>query len=439
MRRWRTSISSTASATACRAAPARPHRGRRAARRARNLSFPRTLHVHGPARLRGRRGGVRRLPRAGGPPARRARTAAFASCAACSTSSASILGGSGLGVARSAFEIARAQRRQRSGLRPETRLQAARSGDTIARNELAHRRRRTASPIAPPSSTTRAPTARALMKPAAMAKLVATETAKFCAERHRADPGRRRPHQGIRPRRADLSRCARAADRRRHVRDGEVPDRLAPICPASSPTSTASAAHGHRQHLRPGLERYPDHTALVFERSRAGPTRDWYARVRRFAQALVRPRACVRATASPSTSATSETSVTTYFACQMLGAVAVPLNFRLAAGRGRLRRCRTPGARVLVYGRYLDAERARDRRQRAAQRARLHLAAPYDPANVPAGHHHFDTLAERRSTATERAADPLVRAPLGPRLHVGHDRPAEGRRCTATSTTWPSR
>ncbi len=29
---------------------------------------------------------------------------------------------------------------------------------------------------------------------------------------------------------------------------------------------------------------------------------------------------------------TSENSVTTYFACQMLGAVAVPMNFRLSAG-----------------------------------------------------------------------------------------------------------
>ena len=44
--------------------------------------------------------------------------------------------------------------------------------------------------------------------------------------RHRADPGRRRPHQGIRPRRADLSRRARAADRRRHLGDGQVPHRL---------------------------------------------------------------------------------------------------------------------------------------------------------------------------------------------------------------------
>jgi fatty-acyl-CoA synthase len=77
-------------------------------------------------------------------------------------------------------------------------------------------------------------------------------------------------------------------------------------------------------------ERYPDHTALIFE-NRRWTYREWHARVRRFAQGLadlgVRPSDRVAFYVT-----TSENSVTTYFACQLLSAVAVPLSFHLAAG-----------------------------------------------------------------------------------------------------------
>lgn len=82
--------------------------------------------------------------------------------------------------------------------------------------------------------------------------------------------------------------------------------------------------------LEASADRYPDHLALVFE-DRRWTYAEWLARVRRFAQALsdlgVRPGDRVAFYVS-----TSENSVTTYFACQMLGAVAVPMNFRLSAG-----------------------------------------------------------------------------------------------------------
>ncbi len=98
------------------------------------------------------------------------------------------------------------------------------------------------------------------------------------------------------------------------------------------------------------VERYPNHTALIFEGQR-WTYRDWYNRVSRFAQVLadlgVRPSDRVAFYV-----ATSENSVTTYFATQMLGAVAVPLNFRLAAGEAAYA-LSDSGARVLVYGRSL--------------------------------------------------------------------------------------
>ncbi|MEP7084326.1 MAG: AMP-binding protein, partial [Betaproteobacteria bacterium] len=137
-------------------------------------------------------------------------------------------------------------------------------------------------------------------------------------------------------------------------------------------------------------ERYPNHTALIFE-DRRWTYSEWYHRVRRFAQGLadlgVRPSDRVAFYVT-----TSENSVTTYFACQMLGAVAVPLNFRLAAGEAAYV-LQDSGARVLVYGRYLTPNVLE-----AQQRVRsVHdfISCAYDPANVPEGHHHFDTIAEQ--------------------------------------------
>lgn len=141
--------------------------------------------------------------------------------------------------------------------------------------------------------------------------------------------------------------------------------------------------------LDASVERYPDHTALVFE-DRRWSFRQWRARVRRFAQALsdlgVRPGDRVAFYVS-----TSENSVTTYFACQAIGAVAVPLNFRLSPGEAGYV-IKDSGTRVLVYGRHLIDNTLKI----AAQTRSVHdyICCAYDAANVPEGHLHFDTLAE---------------------------------------------
>src|SRR5256885_2359523 len=147
-------------------------------------------------------------------------------------------------------------------------------------------------------------------------------------------------------------------------------------------------------------ERYPNHTALIFE-NRRWTYREWYARVRRFAQGLsdlgVRPSDRVAFYVT-----TSENSVTTYFACQILGAVAVPLNFRLAAGEAAVV-LQDSGARVLVYGRYLTPNVLEV--QQRVRSVHDFISCAYDPANVPPGHHHFDTIAEQ--TADDNQARPI--------------------------------
>src|SRR6056297_60530 len=141
--------------------------------------------------------------------------------------------------------------------------------------------------------------------------------------------------------------------------------------------------------LEASYERYPSHTALIFG-ERRWTYAEWYARVRRFAQALsdmgVRPGDRVAFYVS-----TSENSVTTYFACQMLGAVAVPLNFRLSPGEAA-HILQDSGARVLVYGRQLTENALKI----AAQIRSVHdyIGCAYDRANIPEGHGHFETLAE---------------------------------------------
>ena len=142
--------------------------------------------------------------------------------------------------------------------------------------------------------------------------------------------------------------------------------------------------------LEASVERYPDHTALIFE-ERHWTYAEWLGRVRRFAQALadmgVRPGDRVAFYVS-----TSENSVTTYFACQVLGAVAVPLNFRLSAGEAAYI-VQDSGARVFVYGRYLTENALKVQ----AQVRSVHdfIGCAHDPALIPEGHHHFDTLAEQ--------------------------------------------
>lgn len=144
------------------------------------------------------------------------------------------------------------------------------------------------------------------------------------------------------------------------------------------------------------VERYPDHTALVYE-DRRWTYAEWHGRVRRFAQALadlgVRPSDRVAFYVS-----TSENSVTTYFACQLLGAVAVPLNFRLSPGEVA-DILQDSGSRVLVYGRYLTGNALNVlERWKSVHDA---VSCAYDKANVPHGHHHFETLAEETADRQE--------------------------------------
>lgn len=142
--------------------------------------------------------------------------------------------------------------------------------------------------------------------------------------------------------------------------------------------------------FRQAAERFPGHLALVFE-DRRWTYAQWYARVSRFAQALselgVRPTDRVAFYVS-----TSEHSVTTYFACQLLGAVAVPLNFRLSPGEVAYV-LQDSGARVLVYGRYL-AENAL-KVQARVRSVHDYISCSYDEEAVPDGHLHFETLAEQ--------------------------------------------
>ncbi|MEC5322195.1 class I adenylate-forming enzyme family protein [Aurantimonas sp. A3-2-R12] len=137
------------------------------------------------------------------------------------------------------------------------------------------------------------------------------------------------------------------------------------------------------------MDRYPGHPALIFE-NRRWTYAEWFARIRRFAQALsdIGVRASDRVAFYVST---SENSVTTYFACQLLGAVAVPLNYRLAAGEAAYV-IQDSGARVLIYGRNLT----RNALKIQAQIRSVHdfIGCAYDEANIPRGHHHFETLAE---------------------------------------------
>lgn len=148
--------------------------------------------------------------------------------------------------------------------------------------------------------------------------------------------------------------------------------------------------------LEASADRYPEHAALVFEERRWTYT-EWLARVRRFAQALddlgVRPGDRVAFYVS-----TSENSVTTYFACQVLGAIAVPLNFRLSPGEAAYI-IRDSGARVMVYGRQLTDSALKVQEQ--VRSVHDFIGCAYNRENIPEGHLHFETLAEETQDRAE--------------------------------------
>jgi long-chain acyl-CoA synthetase len=148
------------------------------------------------------------------------------------------------------------------------------------------------------------------------------------------------------------------------------------------------------------VDKYPDRTALVHG-GRRWTYEAWYQRILRFAGALaemgVRPTDRVAFYLN-----TSEASATTYLACQLLGAVAVPMNFRLASGEVSYI-LRDSGARVLVYGCNLQESVLRSAESVSSVHA--YIAYSGDPADLPSGHRHFDALAEQHAPLPSNRPD----------------------------------
>lgn len=123
------------------------------------------------------------------------------------------------------------------------------------------------------------------------------------------------------------------------------------------------------------VERYPERCALVCDGERFS-YRAWHERVRRCALGLLRlgvgagDRVAIFVP-------TSEVSATAYLATQLMGAVAVPLNFRLAPAEVAqiLQDC---DAAALIYGASLASAAMPALRQAAGVRVAIACAAPAD-------------------------------------------------------------
>jgi acyl-CoA synthetase (AMP-forming)/AMP-acid ligase II len=162
------------------------------------------------------------------------------------------------------------------------------------------------------------------------------------------------------------------------------------------------------------VERHPDREAILY-RGRRWTYAAWNARVNRAAHALadlgVRPHDRVALLMYP-----CEPAVTLYFACQKLGAVAVPMNFRLSTGEVA-RVLDDSGARVLTY-----ANPLRETALRAADDARgVSELVAVEADNPPPGHHRYERWP--RATAVTSRSSPA-------RSH---------RRCCPRSCTPPAR
>ncbi|WP_210547220.1 class I adenylate-forming enzyme family protein [Rhodoferax sp. PAMC 29310] len=142
--------------------------------------------------------------------------------------------------------------------------------------------------------------------------------------------------------------------------------------------------------LTRAVDRYPNREALVFG-SKRWTYAEWNRRINRFAQALtelgVRPFDRVAIYLS-----TDEASVTSYFACQKIGAVVVPMNFRLAAGEVS-HILRDSGARLLIYSHALEANVLLAKL--AVRSVHDFIAVAGNGASLPEQHFLFETLAEQ--------------------------------------------
>ncbi|BAO91669.1 class I adenylate-forming enzyme family protein [Caballeronia cordobensis] len=137
------------------------------------------------------------------------------------------------------------------------------------------------------------------------------------------------------------------------------------------------------------VAKYPDRPALT-----CGPVSltyaQWSARVRRLAQALfdlgVRQMDRVAILQK-----TSDATPTAYMACQLLGAIAVPMNFRLSANEAAFI-LRDAGARVLFYDDSMSSAVAKI--EQTVPDLRTYVCVN-ESANVPSHHHSMDALIER--------------------------------------------
>jgi len=144
--------------------------------------------------------------------------------------------------------------------------------------------------------------------------------------------------------------------------------------------------------LTQAVERYPNHEALVF-RDRHWSYTQWNSRVNRLAESLIQlgVRSYDRVGLYVST---NEASVTTYFACQKLGAVAVPINFRLSVSEVR-HILQDSGARLLVYGvNHVDNVLQIEKTLRSVHDF---ICVNYDNATAPIDHHDYEDLVTRGS------------------------------------------
>ncbi|HEX7387932.1 MAG TPA: AMP-binding protein, partial [Castellaniella sp.] len=144
------------------------------------------------------------------------------------------------------------------------------------------------------------------------------------------------------------------------------------------------------------VERYPQQEALVFK-DRHWTYLAWNARINRVCRALsefgVRPMDRVALFLN-----TGEAAATGYFACQKLGAVVVPINFRLAPAE-LAHILRDSGARILIYSHELTStvlEGTRDTRG-------LHdfIVVADEARALPQDHHLFESIAEDGGAAPE--------------------------------------
>ncbi|MBA3261309.1 MAG: AMP-binding protein [Thermoleophilaceae bacterium] len=152
------------------------------------------------------------------------------------------------------------------------------------------------------------------------------------------------------------------------------------------------------------VERHPDREAIVYGGRRCTYA-EWNARVNRTAHALaelgVRPYDRVALLMHA-----NEAIVTLYFACQKLGAVAVPMNFRLSTGEVA-HVLQDSGARLLAY----EGSLAETALSAAGRVKGLSGFIVVESNASEAGHHDYEALAGSGSSH-----DPIITADVTPEM-----------------------